>query len=170
MDYKYIYLLLLTLLIFYIISRYFNTKETFKSTIDDVYSTKDIKKNDFDFIKQEFINKNKKINNINEKSKTSENFLESFLDVMSISNNLLNISTNTAITGTLTTTGNITTPGTIYIGPTAAGQAGYIYGGDGVMRYSYINGSDTFINSPNSFNFWKVINLSLWHKLCLKNS
>lgn len=25
-------------------------------------------------------------------------------------------------------------------------------------------------NSKNSFNFWKVINLSLWYKLCLKNS
>jgi hypothetical protein len=158
MDYKYIYLLLLTLLIFYIISRYFSTKETFKSTINDVNSTKDIKKNDFNFIKQEFINKNKKINNINEKSKSTENFLESFLDVMTISNNLLSISTNTSVTGTLAATGNITTTGTANIGPTAAGQAGYIYGGDGTMRFSFINGADTFINSPNSFNFWNQTN------------
>jgi Ni2+-binding GTPase involved in maturation of urease and hydrogenase len=111
MDYKYIYLLLLTLLIFYIISRYFNTKETFKSTINDIESTKNIKKNDFNYIKQQYINKNKKINNINEKS--TENFLESFLDVMSISNNLLNIATDTAITGTLSTTGNIKSNGNI---------------------------------------------------------
>ena len=43
---------------------------------------------------------------------------------------------------------------TVHIGQTTPGSAGYIKGGDGEMRFSYINGSDTYINSPHGWHFY----------------
>jgi len=70
---------------------------------------------------------------------------------------------DTYITGatTIGTTANnakLFVNGDVNIGPSNVAAPGHIYGGDGTMRFSFVNGGDTFINSPNNFNFWHQTN------------
>ena len=50
--------------------------------------------------------------------------------------------------------GNTVNPGNLYVGPAAAGSSVYINGGDGQARLSFVNGADTYINSPTQWQFY----------------
>ena len=95
MDPKYIYILVITLIIYYVLSKYiekFNLTDTFES------EKVDNKKITIDLLKKEFSLKNNKVNDINEK------FIET-LDPISLVGNILSITYDIVAGGNLTVGG-----------------------------------------------------------------